>query len=466
MLTLVAFAATCSAVGPLDVQPFLNVGETLVGYTGITYLGHTDVVFRGSQGSLFVVDNATGTVLDPRQSITALSQAGFSLDAADLQALDQLTANYSASVDACSNVYADFATGANGNCYDDTTYKFQCGPQLWGQGLWNGLLPFDITITKASILDGLSRMKRDAQAVTLASQEISAGNYSGAYTAEQSATDAQAAYAEFAPAHQQMLSYPPFATDGGLTKCNILSGLPAQISSLLAYASLQDPSAQQLVEGQINQTLQRGIASYFSFYASQQLQQYLAASQNLSDQFPSVDGARAFFILDDANSMRLLADSDVNTDTYPAAQGEFLSIYANATGRLESAQQSFASYANASREVSTMDQAAKSNSPRLDPNTDLQVSQEVSGIDTQFITLEQDLRIRASVTPQVFDAIAENASAENTRINVLANSPQPLPTPTLQFFGTTLQLPLTWLAGVAVLILILAGYVYYRRFSL
>jgi hypothetical protein len=385
------------------------------------------VVVKGSVGSLVLLDNVTGGPLSPDEAVEALSDVRLAISPAEAKEFSARATALGNGVAVCRQVYDDFASGAGSNCMETSYYKFRCG-YLWGTGLWRGIISFSIVEAKAGIDAGLAEMTLAASDLEAAGRALETGDATAAGAAATALGKAKAGYGLFTTQHLHMVAYPPFATNGRLNRCTLGSADLDRMSDIAgAYIDADTTAGKDAIRAKVAATLTRGAAPYYSTWAISRLDEYSTSASEFNSEFTSVRGARSLFSFSDEENLRTLASSDATTyDDAITKTREFSKAYAHAIGRISAAGAVLGDYRTATRALSAIEEPAGRALANSDPNNAQQIADRVTRLETDFIVLEQNLRINGNASRADFQNVTARLVAERDALDKQASSPASL----------------------------------------
>ncbi len=329
LLAFVVISSLAAAFAPSDYWPGKTIVQN-VSVGGVSFLAASD----GS--AMFFNDSS---IVTGQSKITALSQLLAASTPASSGNITAEIASLQNSTAACQSAYADFASGNGGVCYESAYNRFQCY-YLWDNGIWKGLLPFDITQAHSAINASIPIMASSlARTASLTSQPAGAVN--------SSLWDFCIASQNFSAWNSQMLAYYPFNHDGGLYHCTF-NATEAQDACSQASLAVVLSSPQQIAAAATAGATSALALPFEAAYAeaARQRDAFESKAQALNASFKSVRGMELVFASADLVSINAALENAANTDNN-ASIIAFNKTMADATSRLDSVDSAMAAYENA-----------------------------------------------------------------------------------------------------------------------
>ncbi len=424
LLFVVLLAPLAHAELADDARAFLLPDEEVVDATTIHYAGGWALVVKGSAGSLVLLDNVTGGPLSPDEAVGALSDVRLALSPAEVGEFVARANAFSSNVAACRQVYNDFATGAGSNCLETSYYKYRCG-FLWSTGFWKGIIGFSIIEAKTGVDSGLMEMGNSSRDLIAAGLRLAAGDPTAAGPAAAALEKTRAGYGAFSAQHAKMVSYPPFATTGRLNRCSLGSADIDRMNDIIgSYLDADTGEGKDAIRSRIAQVLKRGATAYYSTWALARLDDYASRASEFNSQFSTVRGARALFSFSDEENLRNLASSDAASyDDAIDRTRAFSQAYSLALNRIAAARTLMDDYRAAARALGAIEEPTGRALAKADPKDAQQIANLVTRLETDFIVLEQNLRINGNGTLAEFQNVTAQLNAQAGELDRQASNP-------------------------------------------
>ncbi|MBI3588453.1 hypothetical protein HY095_04625 [Candidatus Micrarchaeota archaeon] len=322
--------------------------------------------------------------------------------------------NFSDDAFSCRVAYDEFRSGKH-VCFDYSG-KFQCS-YLYDQNFWKGILAFDIVPVKNDLESSLPllALRTDRLGSLLLEVNSTSPPIAGLNLTISSLHDA---FARFINAHAQMISYPPFFKDGGLSKCRLtlanFSLLERRVNNVLLMKGPEVEKA--MVDSSVRASGEQAVSLVLYNTARDALDKYVAQYGGFKARFQAINGISPTFALRDQSELQnqIAQIKTARNDTDARLQKKAFDAYlANATARVVNAEAALAAYKRAAVAINqTAHAVAAAEGNYGGEDLGMQdVRRKLVDLQLSFAIKELAFKTTANLSEADFDKIAQEAKA-------------------------------------------------------